>query len=226
MHRTRNAAPTAAASAKSHQAGLSLIFALLALVALSLAGVALVRSVGTGTLVLGNLGFKQSTTASAETATQTAITALQALASTEADTPASGYYASVDNNLLDATGQQITTGSNAPNRLLIAWEANCTHVTTNRAHCDYQPVTVASDASTGTTTQYAIFRMCRSNGAVNTQTCAMPTTTSGSSSTKRGKLDYADYARFGNAASPYFRVIVRVVGERNTVSFTETIVHF
>lgn len=211
---------------RTTQAGLSLIFALLALVALSLAGVALVRSVGTGTLVLGNLGFKQSTTASAETATQTAITALQALASTESDVPASGYYASVDNNLLDATGQQITSGSNATNRQLIAWEANCTHVPTNRAHCDYAPVTVASDANTGTSTQYAVFRMCHSNGAVNTQTCAMPTTTSGSSSTKRGKLDYADYARFGNAASPYFRVIVRVVGERNTVSFTETIVHF
>jgi type IV pilus assembly protein PilX len=208
------------------QNGLSLIFALLALVALSLAGVALVRSVGTGTLVLGNLGFKQSATASAETATQAAINTLQTLGSLLADAPTSGYYASVDNTLLDATGQQITSGTNAPSRKLVAWESNCSNVSVNRLNCNFSPVTYASDSTAGTSTKYVIFRMCTNGGAIDTATCAMPTSTTAGTSTKRGKLDYGDYARFGSAASPYYRIIVRVVGERNTVSFTETIVHF
>jgi type IV pilus assembly protein PilX len=208
------------------QHGLSLIFALLALVALSLAGVALVRSVGTGTLVLGNLGFKQSATASAETATQSAIATLQGLSDRTVNVAASGYYASVDNNLLDATGQQLTSGSNAANRLLVAWESNCSYVSSNRSHCNFQPVTYASDSTAGTSTQYVVFRMCHNSGAIDTQTCAMPTMSTADCAIKRGKVDYADYARFGCTASPYYRVIVRVVGERNTVSFTETIVHF
>ena len=45
------------------QRGMSLVFALLALAALSLAGIALVRSVNTSSLVIGNLGFKQGATA-------------------------------------------------------------------------------------------------------------------------------------------------------------------
>ena len=41
------------------QRGVSLIFALMALAVISLAAVALVRSVDTTSLVIGNLGFKQ-----------------------------------------------------------------------------------------------------------------------------------------------------------------------
>jgi len=61
-----------ARTAPASQAGLSLIFALLALVALSLGAVALIRSVDGGTLVLGNLGFKQDATVSTEKATESA----------------------------------------------------------------------------------------------------------------------------------------------------------
>ena len=46
--------------------------------ALSVASVALIRSVDTGTLVLGNLGFKQETTAQADQGTQAAIAWLTA----------------------------------------------------------------------------------------------------------------------------------------------------
>ena len=41
--------------------GASLVFAMITVVALSLAAVALVRSVDTGLNILGNLGFKQDT---------------------------------------------------------------------------------------------------------------------------------------------------------------------
>ena len=102
------------------QRGLSLIFALLALLALSLGAVALVRSVDSGTTVLGNLGFKQETVASTERATQTAIEWLAANATTlDANNTAVGYYASATDNL-DATGQL----SSHAGRVLVDWNGD------------------------------------------------------------------------------------------------------
>ena len=58
--------------AGSVQRGVSLLFALLALAAISLAAVALVRSVDSGSLLIGNLSFKQDATAAADRATDVA----------------------------------------------------------------------------------------------------------------------------------------------------------
>ena len=49
------------------QAGASLLFALITLVALALAATALVRSVDTGAIVLGNLGSKKATAIASST---------------------------------------------------------------------------------------------------------------------------------------------------------------
>ena len=51
---------------------MSLLFALLALAAMLLAAVALVRSVDSGALVLGNLGFKQDATSAGDSAAELA----------------------------------------------------------------------------------------------------------------------------------------------------------
>ena len=59
--------------------GVVLFIALIALVVMSLAAVALIRSVDTNTLIAGNLGFKQSATVSADSGVETAITWLNAL---------------------------------------------------------------------------------------------------------------------------------------------------
>src|SRR5262245_62594945 len=55
------------------QRGASLLFALITLVALALAASALVRSVDTGAVVMGNLGAKKATAIAADRATQQAI---------------------------------------------------------------------------------------------------------------------------------------------------------
>jgi Tfp pilus assembly protein PilX len=55
------------------QQGMVLFFALIALVVMSLAAVALIRSVDTNTMIAGNLGFKQSATVSADSGVETAI---------------------------------------------------------------------------------------------------------------------------------------------------------
>ena len=83
------------------QRGLSLIYAMLALAVLALATVALIRSVSTGAVVAGNLGFQQEATAAADQAVRQAIASLGArlaAASTglDADGVIAGYYASTD----------------------------------------------------------------------------------------------------------------------------------
>ena len=55
-----------------------LFFALIALVVMSLAAVALIRSVDTSTMIAGNLAFKQSATTSGDSGVEGAITALTA----------------------------------------------------------------------------------------------------------------------------------------------------
>ena len=58
------------------QRGVVLFLALIALAILSLAAVALIRSVDTNTLIAGNLSFKQAATTSADAGTEAAITML------------------------------------------------------------------------------------------------------------------------------------------------------
>jgi len=78
------------------------------------------------------------------------------------------------------------------------------------------------------TARYIITRLCLSTGDPNASgnTCPRPLSSSASTAWKKGGLNYSDYARFVGTAGPYYRIVVRVVGARNTVSYTETIVHF
>lgn len=208
------------------QRGMSLIFALLALVALSMGAVALIRSVDTSGMVLGNLGFKQDATASTERATEDAIVFLQNVPDRTKNSGAdnggsAGYYAS-STDTLDPTGQ----GSEAT-RVLIDWEADeCKYASSATSdQCTLGARNVSSDGDQRI--DYVIFRLCRQTGAMaEGNPCITPADASGGSSTKRGKLDYGDYARFVGSPDAYYRIIVRAVGARNTVSYTETIIHF
>lgn len=217
------------------QSGVALIFALLTLVALMLATLGLVRSVDTGTLLLGNIGFKQDATASADQATRQAITWLDNhKASLNTDMANEGYYASTQefesNGVtarppLDVTGKQLEGSSN---RQLIDWGDNCA----SAAEGSYTGCTVRAaegDPVNGNTTRYVIFRLCSKPGdygSDNTVSCVKPPDNGKSNASGRGELNYAEPTRFSSTNGPYYRVVVRVLGARNTASFTETIVHF
>ena len=89
-----------------------------------------------------------------------------------------------------------------------------------------RPVT---DQINGNSASYIIFRMCDKAGDPGTDStinCMRPMGSATGSSPIKGELNYAEAMRFASSAGPYFRIIVRVKGARNTVSFTETIVHF
>lgn len=221
-----NASQRLAHRTPSTQQGMSLIFALLALVALSMGAVALIRSVDTSGMVLGNLGFKQDATAATERATEAAIVFLQGVPdrtqnSGDTNGGAAGYYAS-STDALDPTGQGSET-----TRVLVDWQADgCKYA--NAATSDQCTLAARSlVGGDGQRTDYVIFRLCRQAGAIaDGNPCIAPSDASSGSSTKRGKLDYGDYARFVGSPDAYYRIIVRSVGARNTVSYTETIIHF
>lgn len=213
---------------RPHQRGMSLIFALLALLALSLGAVALVRSVDSGTAVLGNLGFKQEALASSERATQAAIVWLSANATLlESNSTTGGYYATSTDNL-DATGQ-LTSNTN---RVLVDWNGDtCAYASgTVTGKCTLTPTTVTTASATEPVTlRYVIFRLCTTAGATSAagNSCAAPANSGAGVANDKGSLDYSKPAPLtGTAQGTYYRIVVQAVGARNTSSITETIVQF
>lgn len=207
-----------------HQRGASLLFAMMALVVLALAGSALVRSVDTGTLIMGNLSFKQDALAASSSGSELAMTWLQNNVTTaviDNDAPASGYYAASRDDL-DVTGGK-TSATNKLN--LVDWDGNCQGYTTDvRDQCN---VTAAPAVTVnGNRVQWIITRICDVTGAPSgSNLCMRPASTSTSTASDRGEL--ASGGRISaTTASPYYRIVVRVEGARNTVSYTETLVHF
>ena len=69
-------AVTEGAALAPPQAGITLIIALIALVALTMAGIALVRSVDTGNVIAGNFAFRQSSMQATDTGVEAAFTQL------------------------------------------------------------------------------------------------------------------------------------------------------
>ncbi len=84
------------------QQGVVLFFALIALVAMSLAAVALIRSVDTNTMIAGNLAYKQSVMNSSDRGVETAITWLRGrtVVNLRNHVAANGYYASTTDPLI------------------------------------------------------------------------------------------------------------------------------
>ena len=125
------------------QKGVVLFFSLIALVAMSLAAVALIRSVDTNSMIAGNLAFKQSAMSSADRGVEAAITWLgtRTINNLRLDVPASGYYASIGGNaknLVDASG---VAGA------------------------------IANPDAQGNTITYVVQRMCRSTGNPTDTNC-------------------------------------------------------
>jgi type IV pilus assembly protein PilX len=226
--------PRRANSRRRAQRGVTLLFALITLVALLLATMALVRSVDTSSTLMGNIGFKQDATVTAEQATRQATTWLDGHKTIlNSDSSADGYYASTKedgtttNPPVDATGQQL---AGTTTRQLIDWDGNgCSAFAGLFTTClAIRPVSVVTSGSNSA--QYIVFRLCSLPGDFSasgyTGTCAKPLTSSVTGASKKGSLSYADYSRFTGQSGPYYRIVTRVRGARNTTSFTETIIHF
>lgn len=190
------------------QRGVVLVIALIVLVAMTLASIAMVRSVDTSTVVAGNLAFKQSATASGDSGIEAAITWLNSNgASLENDSAANGYYATSQNSL-DLTGNK--TESTSDN---LDWNNTGT------------VKTLATDAA-GNAVSFVIHRMCDNTGALNGATCATEESTQTGSSQGAGRqmTTYQPGSWSSVANRGYYRITVRIAGPRNSISYVQAIV--
>jgi type IV pilus assembly protein PilX len=189
------------------QKGFSLFITLIALVVMSLAAAALIRSVDTNTVIAGNLAFKQTATASADAAVETAIAWLEANnngTSLDSSNVAAGYSASISNNPTDPVGVAYWDSRSANACIL------------NSGVCS---ASAGQDAS-GNTSEYLIERLCATTGGVAGARCVVPAGTVNSSGNGEG----VDDIKIAVSKEVYYRIIVKVTGPRNTTSYVQTIV--
>jgi len=192
------------------QEGVVLLIALIVLVAMTLAGIGMMRSLDTGTIVAGNIGYRQSAIASSDSGIEAARTWLIAnLNSLDSDNAAMGYF-STRQDSLDMTGNRTEGGNDGVN-----WGGSDPTQLVNA-------YTVGTVDSSGNTVMYLIHRLCTLTGSINGagQTCAT-TSISGIGSSQQAP-DYSGYALLVKN-QVYFRVTVRVNGPKNTVSYVQAI---
>lgn len=202
------------------QAGVVLFITLIALVAMTLAAIALVRSIDTGNTVAGNLAFKQGATLASDSAAEAAITVLAAFADqagSYTDNASIGYYAT-SQTTLDMTGSK-----NLATLARVDWDDNNCSGTSQSACID---ASAQITLGNGYKARYIIHRLCGAEGEPGTANCATyeapATSTSGGA---KGEIKQGG----GKLTPPtvtYYRITTRVSGPRNTSSFTETILHY
>lgn len=196
------------------EGGVVLIIALIVLVAMTLASVAMVRSVDTSTLIAGNLAFKQSGVSSGDAGINAAIEWLNANGGTlQEDIPASGYYAT-GQNCLDLTGNGAQPGRDCrPPFSAFDW-------------ADSGSVRTLSLDGAGNEVSYVIHRLCKESGPLTSEKCSVEE--SGQAGSSRGgareMLTYQPGSWNSVANRGYYRITVRVAGPRSNVSFVQAVV--
>lgn len=209
---------------RQRQSGVVLILALVALVALTLAAVALTRSVATSNAIAGNLAFQQAATHSADEGIETAVAWLEdsigaaggakctSTTLLACDLATDGYLAS----RLDPIATQTWNDF---------WDESLS------AKAKKLPDETSASFKNGNTVSYVIQRMCKNTGEPNTDLnpCATsPLATGGScpgGTTCTGGGGRGGTGSNVNAArQTYYRITVRISGPRNTQSFVQAMV--
>jgi len=178
------------------QRGAILFIALIVLVAMTMAGIAVMRSVDTNNMIAGNLAFRNAATSSADAGLESARSWLtgQTAATLEKDgNSGEGYFA----NWQDPWNPKA-----------FSWAGD--------------GVTVGTDPY-GNTIYYVIHRMCKeSNKSVLATDCFKMASLSTGSSKGGGGYEGSLPAA---TALPYFRITAKVVGPKNTTSYIQSFIY-
>lgn len=195
------------------QRGLALIVALIVLIAMSLAGVALIRSVDTNSLVASNMTFRQtareSTDSGIEFARAWVMTQALLPAALDADNSSYGYFATRSG--LDLTGNDTGTD--------IVWQNNDGSFTAGSAQSNCLPADTG-----GNVVCFVVQRMCTNAGAFDRNTCDVTTQVEGPGD--KGLLPQPSGVPPDPPPQyiPIYRITVRASGPRNNTSITQIFV--
>jgi type IV pilus assembly protein PilX len=215
------------------QRGVVLMISLIILVALTIGGIALFRSVGTTNIIAGNLAFQQAATFSGEAGSEAAIRSIEegnltamSFTALQSNNFARGYTASTPSGVWLNTASTAGTPNNwdkywaevidpVPKTLPVAaGDAGC-------GHGGGRVCTLATDAI-GNTVSYTIQRLCQTAGDpvyLPTGCAGAPKELAPSGSSKgSGSIPVYQVQKY------YYRITSRTVGPRNTISYVQTIV--
>ena len=202
----------------ARQRGVVLFIALIVMVAMSLAAIALIRSVDTTSQVIGNLAFRQASILPANLAIEDAASGLFAdaggprILNVTADDATQNYYAThkPDDPTWDSKGK-LSLPDGVPQPL---WTKTAAAALPHQLPAD----------GAGNTITYVVERMCNPNvaapgndgtGKASEGWCDVGTPKGG------GKHTINEAAAFNFPPQPFYRVTVRVDGPQNTVSFLQ-----
>jgi Tfp pilus assembly protein PilX len=194
-------------SFRSHrQRGVTLFISLIVLVAMTLAAIAMMRSVDTATVVAGNIGFRQSSVNAADQGLQAAFGWLGANiagAAISNDNAAQGYFSSVPPGETPDWYLNSAIWPSSPN-----------------------PNVLATDAA-GNTVSYLVHRLCPVPNCAPNATCGGVTNVCGqtlSSTAISGEgVDQSAPNFFTTPPQTHYRITVRSVGPRNSVAYIQTL---
>lgn len=190
---------------RARQRGVVLVIALIVLVAMMLAGIALVRSVDTTNVIAGNLAFQQAATHSGDSGIEAAIACLAAnAASLNANfqgVAGCGYFA-------------VGAGPLFAPAAGVSWDTFWAASGWNTAGV---AVNLGADGA-GNTVSYVTQRLCTTAGVPSAATCSSPP------SWDQTTGEYSSQATTGAAPLIQYRITVRIAGPRATVSYVQSII--
>jgi type IV pilus assembly protein PilX len=195
FNKYRNAINKRSSNPKKQQ-GLVLFIALVVLVAMTLAGIALLRQAGAGLGIIGNLAFKENAT----TAADLGIEAARAW-------------------LTEPTNLNLLINDNASSGYYSNWDPTFNPLTFNWTN---STSAAAINDGAGNDVRYVIHRLCSNANApllaIN-QKC-VTVNVEGSDGTKVGGK-----ASFTDNLQPYYRLTARAAGPRNTLSYVQVLMY-
>ncbi|QJC56442.1 hypothetical protein HC248_01748 [Polaromonas vacuolata] len=183
---------------KSAQHGVALVISLIALIAMTLAGLALMRSVNTGNVISGNLAFRQATLQATDVGVEAAFTLLSGLAITAPD---ANFPVNCVLGTCNYYSTRLDSLSTSGIPTLIDWSL-VPKATLNQSY----------------SVQYVIDRLC--DGPTPVTDIASKCMNNASQAVGSKK---AGAVTFSSANQVFYRATVRVTGPRNTNSFVQVI---
>ena len=193
---TRTPGTTTRGHRPAAQKGVVLVFALIALVAMTLAALAMMRSTETSNLVAGNIGLKQGAAQEADRIMNVAFACLDSSgallsASLENNRTTCNYYASVQPDTQRPFG--------IPDVL--------------------ETVSGTTDPATGNTSAFVIERLCSATGAFSDQNCLE------SPFGKKMEFEDHNWRILATPPQALYRISIKVSGPRNVAAYSQMILN-
>jgi type IV pilus assembly protein PilX len=214
-----------AISPPNRQSGLSLLVALIALAAMSMAGVALIRSIDTNSLIAGNLAFRQNSTTSADTGVEKARNWLMANTTTflQDHHTENGYYATRADTGGDGKGIDITGSRTKTSDDNVKW----IDAKGDEQAGSHSPFCEANNDATGNRICYVIHRMCGVTGDLESSDCSVSTSSTSDGNSEGAvtrEMGYQPILTGTGAIMGRYRITVRVSGPRNNNSYVQVFI--